>query len=62
VSVCSGTSECVGGSPMMPFLTLCELSPLSNEEEDVDSVGEGEGDSSCWPVYRAADSLSDDSV
>ena len=47
---------------MMPFLTLCELSPLSNEEEDVDSVGEGEGDSSCWPVYRAADSLSDDSV
>ena len=28
---------------MMPFLTLCELSPLSNEEEDVDSVGEGEG-------------------
>jgi hypothetical protein len=51
----------IGGSPIMPFLTLCELSPLSGEE-DACSGEEAEEDTSVLPLHRAADSLSDESI
>ncbi len=52
----------IGFSPIMPFLTLCELSPLSGEEEDAYSGEEAEEDTSVLPLHRAADSLSDESI